>query len=98
MNNNKEVGEIKKCKTLYLFNEYRSWCDETRQSYKMDQRKFLIQLKVAIGNINTKYIEIKKSNGVMVAIFDWDGIQEEGKIKEYPEQEFNTIDDCESIE
>ncbi len=98
VNNKKEVGEIHKFKTLSLFNEYRRWCDETRQSYKMDQRKFLIQLKVAIGNINTEYIQIKKSNGVMIAIFDWDGIQEEGKINDYPQQEFNTIDDLESIE
>ncbi len=98
VNNKKEVGEIHKFKTLSLFNEYRRWCDETRQSYKMDQRKFLIQLKVAIGNINTEHIEIKKSNGVMIAVFDWDGIQGEGKINSYPEQEFNTIDDLESIE
>ena len=98
VNNNKKVEKIDKFKTLDLYGEYRSWCDETKQSYKMDQRKFLIQLKVAIGNINTEYIEIKKSNGVMIAVFDWDGIQEEGKIKDYPEQEFSTIDDCESIE
>lgn len=88
VNNNKEAGEITRFRTLNLYKKYLSWCEQTKQSYKMEKRKFLIQLKVAVGNIDSKYIQIKKSNGFMICVFDWDGIQEEGKINNYPEQSY----------
>jgi len=87
VNNNKQTGKIEKKKTLELYENYLSWCSYTRQSYKMEKRKFLIQLKVTIGN-NTKHIQIKKTNGMMYGIFDWDGIKEEGNIIEVLENEF----------
>ena len=53
----------------------------------MEKLKFLIQLKITIGN-NTKHIQLKKSNGMMVCVFDWDSIQEEGNIHEVIGNEF----------
>ena len=54
----------------------------------MEKRKFLIQLKVSIGN-NTKHIQIKKTGGVMYCIFDWHAIKEEGSFTEMTENEFD---------
>tara|TARA_B100000780_G_scaffold32882_2_gene20655 strand:- start:100 stop:834 length:735 start_codon:yes stop_codon:yes gene_type:complete len=87
VNKNKKKGEFHKFKTLYLYDDYRKWCDNSKQSYKMEKRKFLIQLKVAVGNI-TKHIQIRKSNGQMVGEFDWDSIENEGNINEYQEVEY----------
>ena len=58
----------------------------------MDKRKFLIQLKITVGN-NTKHIQIKKNHGLMVGIFDWDAIKQEGSCTEMLENEFDEDDD-----
>lgn len=92
--NNTKVGQIEKFKTLDLYDNYKGWCYTSRQSYTMEKRKFLIQLKVAIGN-TTKNIQIKKSNGVMCGIFDWDGLQEEGVYIDMGEEDYDTIDSIE---
>jgi hypothetical protein len=92
VNNNKQEGKIEKKKTLELYENYLTWCGLSRQSYKMEKRKFLIQLKITIGN-NTKHIQIKKTNGMMVGIFDWDSIQEEGNIHEVIGNEFDEEDE-----
>ncbi len=94
VNNNTKVGQIEKFKTLDLYNNYRHWCHESRQSYTMEKRKFLIQLKVAIGN-TTKHIDIKKTNGLMCAVFDWDALLEEGVYVDMGENEYDTIDSIE---
>lgn len=94
---NKQEGTIQKFKNNDLYDNYRGWCDRTRQSYKMEKRKFFIQLKVGVGN-TTKHIEIKKTNGVMCAVFDWDGLQEEGVYGEIEDGEFDTIQSLDSIE
>ena len=60
----------------------------------MEKRKFLIQVKVAVGN-TTKHIQIKKTNGVICAVFDWDSIEEEGVYTEDELVNFDTIDDIE---
>ena len=88
--NNKKDGKIEKFRTLDLYDNYKSWCGETRQSYIMEKRKFLIQLKVAIGN-TTKHIQIKKTNGVICGVFDWDAIQEEGVYVDMGDDDFDTI-------
>jgi hypothetical protein len=94
VSNNTKVGQIEKFKTLDLYNNYRRWCHESRQSYTMEKRKFLIQLKVAIGN-TTKHIDIKKTNGCMVGVFDWDALLEEGVYVDMGEEEYDTIDSIE---
>jgi hypothetical protein len=94
--NNKKDGQIEKFRTLDLYDNYKSWCGETRQSYIMEKRKFLIQLKVAIGN-TTKHIQIKKINGLIVGVFDWNAIQEEGVYVDMGDDYFDTIE-IDSIE
>lgn len=88
VNNFSEPADIGKKKTLELYENYLKWCQDTRQSYKMEKRKFLIQLKVTVGN-NTKHIQIKKTNGIMYGIFDWHAIKEEGHFTEMTENEFD---------
>ncbi len=78
---NHKCDKQTKVKTLELYKDYKDWCNLTDQSYTMEKRKFLIQLKVAIGN-NTKHIKIKKSDGLMIAKFDWEQIILEDKIKQ----------------
>lgn len=97
VNNHKKYGEIEKFKTLDLYDNYKSWCQQTRQSYTMEKRKFLIQIKVAVGN-TTKHIQIKKTNGVICAIFDWDALDEEGVYVDMEEEDFDTIDSLNSEE
>lgn len=94
VNNNKKDSKIDRFRTLDLYDNYKGWCQQTRQSYTMEKRKFLIQVKVAVGN-TTKHIEIKKTNGVICAVFDWDSIEEEGVYTEDELVNFDTIDDIE---
>ena len=94
VNNNKKDSKIDKFRTLDLYDNYKGWCQQTRQSYTMEKRKFLIQVKVAVGN-TTKHIQIKKTNGVICAVFDWDCIQEEGVYMEDELVDFDTIDNIE---
>jgi len=97
VNNNTKEGKIQKFKTLDLYDNYRSWCQQTRQSYTMEKRKFLIQIKVAIGN-TTKHIQIKRYNDGMYGIFDWDELQQEAVYVDNGSVDFDTIDSMDSIE
>jgi hypothetical protein len=97
VNNNTKEGKIQKFKTLDLYDNYKSWCDITRQSYKMEKRKFLIQIKVAVGN-TTKHIHIKRYNDGMYGVFDWDELQQEGVYVDNGSVDFDTIDSMDSIE
>ena len=94
VSNNSKEGKIQKFKTLDLYENYKSWCQQTRQSYTMEQRKFLIQLKVAIGN-TTKHIEVKRYNNGMYAVFDWDKLHDEGVYKEIIDEDYDTINSIE---
>ena len=94
VNNNKKDSKIDRFRTLDLYDNYKGWCQQTRQSYTMEKRKFLIQVKVAVGN-TTKHIQIKKTNGVICAVFDWDCIEEEGVYTEDELVDFDTIDNIE---
>jgi len=97
VNNNTKEGKIQKFKTLDLYDNYKSWCQQTRQSYTMEKRKFLIQIKVAVGN-TTKHIQIKRYNDGMYGVFDWDEIQQEGVYVDNGSVDFDTIDSMDSIE
>jgi len=94
INNNKKDSKIDRFRTLDLYDNYKGWCQQTRQSYTMEKRKFLIQVKVAVGN-TTKHIQIKKTSGVICAVFDWDCIEEEGVYTEDELVDFDTIDNIE---
>lgn len=97
VNNNTKEGKIQKFKTLDLYDNYKSWCQQTRQSYTMEKRKFLIQIKVAVGN-TTKHIQIKRYNDGMYGVFDWDELLQEGVYVDNGSVDFDTIDSMDSIE
>ena len=72
-------GKTDRITTTDLYEHYLQWQSATRQPFKFEKRKFLIQIKVAIGN-TTKHIKYYKSAGVMVFAFEWDAIKTEDKI------------------
>ncbi len=71
-------GETSIFKTLDLYKKYEKWCKKTKQSYTMEKRKFLIQLKFTCSQ-TTKYIKpVRLADGVYCE-FEWLKIREEGR-------------------
>ena len=70
--------------------EYLKWCDDTKQSYKLEKRKFLVHFKKSIND--TAHINVYKSSGNMYAKFDWDALDSEGKFTQHEEEDYDEID------
>lgn len=87
---NMKSDKIEKFRTMDIYDKYLKWCDNTKQSYKMEKRKFLVQLKKAVND--TAHINVYKSNGHMYAKFDWDAVYHEGKFTQHEEEDYDEID------
>ena len=85
-----KAGKVEKFRTLDVYDKYLKWCNDTRQSFKMEKRKFLVQLKNASNT--TPHIIIKKTSGNIYAIFDWDALHNEGKYSKGEEEECDDIE------
>jgi hypothetical protein len=87
---NMKSGKIEKFRTMDMYDKYLKWCDETKQSYKLEKRKFLVHLKKASND--TAHINVYKSSGYMYAKFDWDALHTEGKYSKGEEEECDDIE------
>ena len=87
---NMKSGKIEKFRTMDIYDKYLKWCDDTKQSYKLEKRKFLVQMKKTVND--TAHINIYKSNGHMYCRFDWDALQAEGKFTQLEEEDYDEID------
>lgn len=85
-----KAGKVEKFRTLDMYDKYIKWCGDTRQSFKMEKRKFLVQLKNASNT--TAHIIIKKTSGNIYAIFDWDALHNEGKYIKGEDEEWDDIE------
>lgn len=87
---NMKSGKIEKFRTTDIYDKYLKWCDDAKQSYKLEKRKFLVQMKKTVND--TAHINIYKSNGYMYCKFDWDALQAEGKYTQLEEEDYDEID------
>ena len=92
VNKNKKTDGIDRVKTLILYENYKEWVGLTSQSFKMEKRKFLIQLKNTIAN-TTKQITYVKTGGNIKCKFDWEGIIMEGKINIFDDEGVENTED-----
>ena len=86
---NMKKDKVEKFRTLDIYDKYLKWCDKTKQSFKMEKRKFLVQLKKATDD--TAHITVYKSGGTMCARFDWNSLHNEGKYIKMEEEEYDEI-------
>ena len=93
---NMKKDKVEKFKTIDIFVKYLKWCDDTKQSFKMEKRKFLVQMKKV--TYETAHITVYKSGGTMCARFDWNALHNEGKYTKIEEEEYDEIEEVCSAE
>jgi len=82
---------VEKFRTLDVYRNYVEWNTKEAQPYKLEQRKFLVELR-GVAKDTTSHIDVRKVNGGnMYAVFDWDGLHKEGVYVKGEEEECDVI-------
>ena len=84
-------GKVDKFRTLDVYRNYEEWNTKEAQPYKLEKRKFLVELR-GVAKDTTSHIDVRKVNGGnMYAVFDWDGLHKEGVYVKVEEEECDVI-------